>query len=128
MEVLRLKFLREVKAGLKMRTFRAPWILVVGLAAVGIGLFAYVYAQNKDHQVDVLHSATLKWSPSAGASSYNIYRGTVSGGPYTKIATTDSLSYVDAPLTSGAVFYYVVTAVRGDAESAHSTEVKAAVP
>jgi fibronectin type 3 domain-containing protein len=112
-----------------MRTFRAPWILVVALAAVGIGLFAYVYAQNnKDHSASVLHSATLKWSPSAGATSYNIYRGTVSGGPYTKVASTETLTYVDAPWQSGAVFYYVVTAVRGDAESAHSAEVKAAVP
>ncbi len=111
-----------------MKTSRAAWIIVAALAAGCIALFAYVYAQSKDHQAPVLHSATLQWTPSAGAISYNVYRGTLSGGPYTKIGTTEAPTYVDAPLHSGEVFYYVVTAVRGDAESAHSEEIKAAVP
>ena len=111
-----------------MKTPRVAWILVVALAAGCIGVFAYVYAQSKDHQAPVLHSATLKWTPSAGATSYNVFRGTESGGPYTKIGTTEASTYLDAPLQSGEVFYYVVTALKGNAESAHSTEVKAVVP
>ena len=111
-----------------MKTSRAPWILVALLAAGCIAVFAYVYAQSKDHQAPVLHSATLKWNRSEGATSYYVYRGTESGGPYTKIGTTEAPTYVDAPLQSGEVFYYVVSAIKGNAESAHSTEVKAVVP
>ncbi len=111
-----------------MKAPRVAWILVALLAAGCIAVFAYVYAQSKDHQAPVLHSATLKWTPSAGATSYNVFRGTESGGPYTKIGSTEAPTYVDAPLHSGEVFYYVVSALKGNAESAHSTEVKAVVP
>src|SRR5258708_39779041 len=35
----------------------------------------------------------LNWSAGAGATSYAVKRGTVSGGPYTQIGTATSISY-----------------------------------
>jgi fibronectin type 3 domain-containing protein len=68
---------------------------------------------------------TLSWSPSYEAASYNILRGTVSGGPYTTIATLTGTTYLDTGLTNQATYYYVLSAVNLDGTSAMSTEVAA---
>jgi len=49
----------------------------------------------------------------ASVAGYNLYRGTTSGGPYTKINSTalSDLSYLDTNVTIGLTYYYVVTAV-----------------
>ena len=69
----------------------------------------------------------LSWSPSTGASSYNIYRGLSPGGEdTTPIATvTNTTSFSDAPLPDGAVYYYRVTAADSAGESAPSNEALA---
>jgi hypothetical protein len=69
----------------------------------------------------------LSWTASSGASSYNIYRSTSSGGegstPYrTGVSGT---SFTDTGLSNGARYYYQVTAVNSTAESAKSSEVSA---
>jgi TatA/E family protein of Tat protein translocase len=66
----------------------------------------------------------LNWSPSSGASSYNVKRSGTSGGPYALIASTAATSYSDEGLAIGS-YYYVVTAVGSSGESAHSIEVGA---
>lgn len=68
----------------------------------------------------------LSWWGSAHASSYNVKRGTRSGGPYTTIATgiSDLLTYSDAAMTNGTHFY-VVTAQSAVGESAPCPEVRA---
>jgi hypothetical protein len=69
--------------------------------------------------------ATLTWS--GHGTYYNIYRGTTSGGPYTKVVNlTASSTYSDSALQNGAAYYYVVTAldILGE-ESGYSTEVVA---
>ena len=45
-----------------------------------------------------------------GAASYNVYRSTVQGGPYIKIANTTSTysTYLDTGLSYGVTYYYVV--------------------
>ncbi|MFB3827547.1 MAG: PKD domain-containing protein [Bryobacteraceae bacterium] len=50
----------------------------------------------------------LTWTPKAGAASYNVYRGTVSGGPYVKIRTVFTTAILDTGLTNGTTYYYVV--------------------
>jgi hypothetical protein len=52
----------------------------------------------------------LTWSVFAGAHHYDVYRGTVNGGPYVKIASTQSTysTYLDTNLTNGTAYYYVV--------------------
>ncbi len=70
--------------------------------------------------------ATLKWEFSIYATSYTVKRATVSGGPYTTIQSNVALpAYVDASVTNGVTYYYVVTAVNGHGESAPSAQVSA---
>jgi cellulose 1,4-beta-cellobiosidase len=69
---------------------------------------------------------TLNWSASSGASSYRIKRATISGGPYSNIATnTTSLTYTNTGLSNGTTYYYVVSAVNTNGESANSSQVSA---
>jgi fibronectin type 3 domain-containing protein len=67
----------------------------------------------------------LSWSASSGATSYNVKRATVSGGPYTTIATTSTTSYTNSGLTNGTTYYYVVSAVNTGGESANSSQLSA---
>jgi fibronectin type 3 domain-containing protein len=74
------------------------------------------------------HSASLTWQTSGG-TSYNVYRGTAHGGPYTKIASgIPSPTYNDAQVTHNQTLYYVVTAVSGGNESGYSNEAVATIP
>ena len=67
----------------------------------------------------------LNWGVTFGASGYNIKRGTVSGGPYTAIASSSGTSYLDASATNGTSWYYVVSATNVLGESTNSDEVSA---
>jgi hypothetical protein len=81
----------------------------------------------------VSHSVTLTWTASAstGVTGYNVYRSTVSGGPYTKLTSPPvaATTYVDSAVQSAQTYYYVVTSVDSSGvESADSAEVSATVP
>ena len=55
----------------------------------------------------------------------------MSGGPYSRINTTliTGLIYTDNTVSSGATYYYVVTAVAADGtESSFSSQVQAVIP
>ncbi len=69
----------------------------------------------------------LTWSPSSepDVAVYNVYRGTVAGGPYAPVASTTSPAFLDQGLANGITVYYVVTAADARAESAYSAEVAA---
>lgn len=66
----------------------------------------------------------LLWSASAGATEYHVLRATVSGGPYTQIASVTTTSHSDTGLTAGVTYYYVVRAYNG-CESGNSNEASA---
>jgi len=68
---------------------------------------------------------SLTWSASTGATSYNVKRSTTSGGPYTRISSPSTTSYMDTGLTNGTPYYYVVTAVNSAGESNPSAQVTA---
>lgn len=78
------------------------------------------------------HSVSLSWTASSSTySGFNIYRGSVSGGPYTKIDSPliPSSSYTDSNVTAGQTYYYVATEVNSTGtESGYSSEVRAAIP
>jgi hypothetical protein len=80
----------------------------------------------------VQHTVSLSWSPSSssGVVGYNLYRGTVPGGPYTQIVSRDSTSaYSDNTVVGGQTYFYVVTSVDGTgAESVYSNQAQAVVP
>jgi hypothetical protein len=78
------------------------------------------------------HQVNLSWTASSSSVvGYNIYRGTNTGGPYSKINTSldAGTSLSDSTVLAGQTYYYVVTAVnsRGE-ESAYSDETKAVIP
>ena len=58
------------------------------------------------------NQAKVVWTMSSGASGYQVYRATASGGPYTKVKTTSLLSFTNTDLTCGKVYYYKVRAYR----------------
>jgi aryl-phospho-beta-D-glucosidase BglC (GH1 family) len=68
---------------------------------------------------------SLNWVAAETATSYNVKRAVNSGGPYTTIASCTALSYVDTGLANGTTYYYVVSAVNGNGESANSSVVTA---
>ncbi|HJT30669.1 MAG TPA: fibronectin type III domain-containing protein, partial [Pirellulales bacterium] len=70
---------------------------------------------------------SLSWTAATGASTYDVYRGTTSGGEAaTPIATgVTGTSYVDKGLPAGTTYYYKITAVNSAGESAKSAEVSA---
>ena len=70
----------------------------------------------------------LTWNSSAGATSYKVGRSTVSGGPYTNLASPATNSYTDAAVTNGTTYYYVVAAVNAGGTSANSSQVGATPP
>jgi hypothetical protein len=78
------------------------------------------------------HTVSLTWgaSTSSNVSSYNVYRGTTSGGPYSVLQSgLLTTFFTDANVQPGAVYYYVTTAVdTSQAESSHSNEVQAVIP
>jgi fibronectin type 3 domain-containing protein len=76
------------------------------------------------------NTVTLNWtaSVSPGVTAYNVYRSTQNGSGYTKIANTSQVTYVDASVTSGATYYYVVTAIDAGVESGYSNQAIAVVP
>jgi len=80
----------------------------------------------------VQHTVTLNWnSSSSSVAGFNVYRGLVSGGPYSQINSTlnSTTLYVDSTVVSGNQYFYVTTAVDNTgAESAYSNEASAIIP
>jgi len=78
------------------------------------------------------HSASLSWLASSSVvAGYNVYRGTVNGGPYTLVNTSliTGLSFTDASVQAGQTYYYVAAAIDGSGnESVYSNQVTAVIP
>lgn len=71
---------------------------------------------------------TVSWTPGSGATSYNLYRATTSGGgsSITPVVTgITGTSYTNTSLNSGTTYYYQVVAVNGSGSSGFSPEVHA---
>jgi hypothetical protein len=82
----------------------------------------------------IQHSVSLSWtlSASSNVAGYNVYRGTVSGGPYgTKLDASLIIgsSVTDNSVVSGQTYYYVATAVDSlGNESSYSNQATAVIP
>lgn len=68
---------------------------------------------------------SLSWAVARGATSYHVKRSSVSGGPYSQLGAPSAAAYLDASLTNGTKYFYVVSALNSSGESANSTEVNA---
>ncbi len=81
----------------------------------------------------ILHSVVLNWiaSDSPNIAGYNVYRGSASGGPYTKVNLTliAAVTFSDNIVAAGNTYYYVSTAVdTNNNESAYSNEAMVTAP
>lgn len=78
------------------------------------------------------HYVDLSWNPDGGSvAGYNIFRGTVSGGPYEQIngSLDTSSNYTDDNVVGGATYFYVATAVNTEGEqSGYSGQIEVTVP
>jgi polygalacturonase len=67
----------------------------------------------------------LKWNSVSGAASYNLKRGTTSGGSYPTIfGGLTTTNYADSSVTNAINYFYVVSAVAGG-ESTNSLQANA---
>lgn len=65
----------------------------------------------------------LNWLPSAGATGYDVKRGTTPGGPYTTIASGwTGTTYTDTDVNASTRYYYVVSAENAIGEIGDSRE------
>lgn len=71
------------------------------------------------------NDVVISWLPAATATGYLISRSTVSGGPYTPVGATNSLTYIDPGLTQFQTYYYVIQATNAFGLSTNSIEVSA---
>jgi len=68
----------------------------------------------------------LAWSDAGGATSYNVKRSTVSGGPYATVARgVTGTSYSDTRCSAGVTYYYAVSGVNLNGESGNSMQASA---
>ncbi len=71
---------------------------------------------------------TVTWTAPAGAMSYEISRATVTGGPYTNIATgVLATPFVDQTVSEGITYYYVIAATGAGGTGDRSLEAFASV-
>ena len=110
---------------------RKPGVPVLGVLLLGAAATVGLYRSRAPHP----HSVTLHWHAPAAfvksqAVSYNIYRSTSPGGPYTPVASgVQSLTYKDELVNPGVTYYYVVRSVDlSGRESGYSEEVKVTIP
>jgi M6 family metalloprotease-like protein len=70
----------------------------------------------------------LSWTPSAGASGYNVKRAATSEGAYSTIASPAGTNFVDSGLSNGTTYYYRVSALNAGGESTDSGAGSALIP
>jgi predicted alpha-1,6-mannanase (GH76 family) len=67
----------------------------------------------------------LSWGDAAVATSYNIKRALVSGGPYTTITNVTAAAYTDTNVVNNRTYYYVISAVNAFGEGTNSAQANA---
>lgn len=70
----------------------------------------------------------LSWNTSANTDSYRVKRATVSGGPYSLVASPAATSHVDSPLTNGTTYFHVVSGVNSVGEGPNSAQTPGHTP
>jgi hypothetical protein len=113
------------RAGFSFSPSTAP-VTVNGASVTGVNFTATPIPQPS-------HRVTLSWnvSTSPNISGYNVYRGTASGGPYTKLtgSLVSGTAFTDNNVSAGLTYYYVATAVDSSSnESIHSNQATATIP
>jgi hypothetical protein len=112
--------------GLKIGTYTGHVTVTSGGVAKAVTVALAVVAAPAQHSV------TLSWKANASPNvvSYSMYRSNTPGSSYGLLASAlDTTTYSDQGVQSGAIYYYVVTAVDNTGqESVYSNEIRAAIP
>src|SRR2546430_11646152 len=123
---------------MKVRTLRrtvAAAVASLALACLGFGATAALAATvpptpaSEELHANANSSITIAWTASPGATSYNIYRSTTSGGEgNTPIASTSNTRYTDLNLSPTPVYFYEISAVNSAGESPRTPEDASKTP
>jgi fibronectin type 3 domain-containing protein len=80
----------------------------------------------------VSHSVTVDLTPNASnVSGYNVYRSSMSNGPYTKLNSplVTSTTFTDSTVLANQTYFYVGTSVDSSGnETVYSGQVSATIP
>ncbi len=74
----------------------------------------------------------LSWTAVSGATGYDLYRGTSADGTFALVGSEPTVSsgstvtYADSGLTAGTTYFYKITSLNADGESAPSAAVQVA--
>jgi hypothetical protein len=93
--------------------------------------FTIVIGEGSGTTSSSVSSVSLNWDANASSedvASYNVMRGTTSGGPFVQIGTSTTTSYTDSTVQAGTTYYYVVQAVNASGPSGNSNEAGAVIP
>jgi RHS repeat-associated protein len=70
----------------------------------------------------------VTWTGAFGATSYVLFRGTQSGGPYAQVATPTGSTYQDTGLSPGTTYFYVLESMDAGGVSGNSSQAQATTP
>ena len=101
---------------------------MIGTTTAGVTT-VYICTATNTWDAIVTMAVALTWASVSGADQYNVYRASVSGGPYTliKSGVTDT-SYLDMTVVHNTTYYYVVRAQNSAGESSNSNQTTAVIP
>lgn len=71
------------------------------------------------------NQVTLSWPAVTGATSYNVKRSLVAGGPHTLLGNVTTTNFTDTTALPGTNYFYAVTTVSNSIESAAFREAQA---
>jgi hypothetical protein len=97
-----------------------------------VGCRGHISTHSYTLTIQSNYRVTLNWNASTSSDiiGYNVYRGTVSGGPYTEIAShVTETTYTDTAVADNETYYYVTTAVNNqNQQSQYSDQVIVEIP
>ena len=70
----------------------------------------------------------LAWTAASGATSYTVFRSTVSGGTFNSVGTSTTNTYADTETAGSTTYYYKVSASNSGGSSAQTSQVSATTP
>jgi hypothetical protein len=93
--------------------FDTAWAVIMLNKTVFIQCIDNLYGRGSPGSGSIKPMVNLSWSPQTNAVSYNVLRGTKTGGPYTMVGNTTFTDFSDrtAGLVNGDTYYYVVQPV-----------------
>jgi hypothetical protein len=109
--------------------YETAWALIMLKKTVFVSCITNLQGRGTDGTKLAKPRIDLTWSAQTNATSYAVFRGTTSGGPYTQVGTSTIDGYSDrVGLTNGDTYYYVVQPINGTSEICQSNEAKVTIP